>query len=199
MNNLAALAVFSGVSLNLLIQMGIGVRDFNREPHRPFRFVLFQWLSLFVSTIALWSLFTLLPSDFLEYVLLFPLTATLGRLWEFIFCRMFPRENDAEERKKAYNKRLFSVISVHNGLVICALLITQRLAGSFYEVLALTVGFSLGFLGALYILRAIRGRFSGGIVHPLLRGTPLLLITMGLLALIFSSLSAIFLRLAGYY
>jgi electron transport complex protein RnfA len=195
MNNLAALAVFSGISLNLLIQMGIGIRDFNREPYRPFRFILFQWLSLFVSTIALWCLFTLLPVDFLKYFLLFPLTAALGRLWEFIFCRLFPQENHKDD----HGKRLFSMVSAHNGLVMAALLLIERLAGSFYGVLALTAGFSLGFVAAVYILRAILGRFSGETAHSLLRGTPLLLITMGLLALIFSSLSAIFFRLLRYY
>jgi electron transport complex protein RnfA len=198
MNNLAALAVFSGISLNLLIQMGIGIRDFNREPYRPFRFVLFQWLSLFVSTIALWCFFTLLPVDFFKYFLLFPLTAALGRLWEFIFCRLFPQEDHTEDHKGDHRKRLFSMVSTHSGLVMAALLVTERLAGSFYGVLALTAGFSLGFVAAVYILRAILGRFSGETAHSLLRGTPLLLISMGLLALIFSSLSVIFFRLLRY-
>jgi Na+-transporting NADH:ubiquinone oxidoreductase subunit NqrE len=195
MNNLAALAVFSGISLNLLIQMGIGIRDFNREPYRPFRFILFQWFSLVVSTIVLWCFFTLLPVDFLEYFLLFPLIAALGKLWGFISCRLFPQENYKDDHRK----RVFSMTSVHNGQVMAVLLVTERLAGSFYEVLALIAGFSLGFLAAVYILRAIHGRFFDETARPLLRGTPLFLITTGLLALIFSSLSVIFLRLLKYY
>jgi electron transport complex protein RnfA len=197
MNNLAALAVFSGLSLNLLIHLGIGIRDFNLEPYRPFRFTLFQWFALFASIMALWCLFTYiftpLSLGFFEYFLFFPLIATLGKFWEFLFVRIFSRKNseDSEER-------LLSLFSVHNGLVTSALLITIRLAGSFSGALALALGFSLGFLAAIFILRAILGRFSGEIIPPLLRGVPLLLISLGLLALIFSSLSVIILRLLKF-
>jgi electron transport complex protein RnfA len=189
-----ALAVFSGLSLNLLVHLGIGIPDFNREPYRPFRFIFFQWSSLFVSVMVLWCLFTYiltpLSLGFFEYFLFFPLIATLGSFWKFLFVRLFPRE-DSEER-------LFSMSGVHNGMVISALLITLRLAGSFSGALALALGFSLGFLVVVFILRAILDRFSGETVPLSLRGTPLLLISLGLLALIFSSLSGIILRLLRF-
>jgi electron transport complex protein RnfA len=189
-----ALAVFSGLSLNLLIHLGMGIRDFNREPYRLFRFVFFQWLSLFVSIMALWCLFayvlTPLSLGFFEYFLFFPLAATLGSFWKFLFTRLFSRE-DSEER-------VFSMSSAHNGMVISALLITIRLAGSFSGALALALGFSLGFLAAVFILRAILDRFSGETVPSFLCGTPLLLVSLGLLALIFSSLSTIILRLLRF-
>jgi electron transport complex protein RnfA len=190
-NNLIALGVFSALSLNLLIQMGIGIRDFNEEPYRPFRFVFFLCFSLFASVMALWCLFTYiftpLSLGFFEYFLFFPLIAALGRFWKFLFARLFPRGYSEE--------RFFSMSGVHNALVTSALLVTIRLAGSFSGALALVLGFSLGFLAALFILRAILDRFSGEIVPPLLCGIPLLLISLGLLALIFSSLSVIILRL----
>jgi electron transport complex protein RnfA len=193
-NNLAALAIFSGLSLNLLIHLGIGIQDFNQEPYRPFRLVLFQWFSLFASAMVLWCLFTYiltpLSLGFFEYFLFFPLIATLSSFWRFLFVRLFPQENSEE--------RLFSLFSVHIGLTTSALLITMRLAGSFSGALALALGFSLGFLAAVFILRAILGRFSGEIIPPPLRGVPLLLISLGLLALIFSSLSVIFLRLLKF-
>jgi electron transport complex protein RnfA len=193
-NNPAVLAVFSGLSLNLLIHLGIGIRDFNREPYRPFRFMLFQWFSLFVSTMVFWCLFTYiftpLSLGFFEYFLFFPLAATLGNFWQFLFARLFSRENSEE--------RLFSLSGTYIGLVTSALLITIRLAGSFSGALVLALGFSLGFLAAVFILRAIFDRFSGETVPSFLHGTPLLLISLGLLALIFSSLSAIILRLLRF-
>jgi electron transport complex protein RnfA len=193
-NNLAALAVFSGLSLNLLIHLGMGIRDFNREPYRPFRFMLFQWFSLFASIMALWCLFTYiltpLSLGFFEFFLFFPLIAVSGGVWKFLFVRMFPRE-DSEER-------LFSMLSAHNGLATSALLIMLRLAGSFSEALVLALGFSLGFLAAVFILRAIIDRFAGETIPSPLRGTPLLLISLGLLALIFSSFSVIILRLLRF-
>jgi electron transport complex protein RnfA len=192
-NNLAALAVFSGFSFNLLIH-GIGMQDFNREPYRPFRFVFFQCASQFVSLAALWCLFayilTPLSIGFFEYFLLFPLTASAGRFWEFLFARLFSREDSGE--------RLFSMISVHNGFVTISLLATLRLASAFSEAMVLALGFSLGFLAAVFILRAILGRFSGETMPRLLRGAPLLVISIGLLALIFSSLSSVFLRLLRF-
>jgi electron transport complex protein RnfA len=193
-NNLTALAVFSGISFNLLIHLGIGIQDFNREPYRPFRFVFFQCFSLFASVMVLWCLFayilTPLSLDFFEYFLFFPLIATLGSFWKFLFARLFPRK-DSEER-------LSSMLSVYNALVTSALLITIRLAGSFSGALALALGFSLGFLTAVFILRAIYDRFSEETVPLPLCGTPLLLISLGLLALIFSSFSVIILRLLGF-
>jgi electron transport complex protein RnfA len=195
MNNLAALAVFSGLSINLMIHLGIGIRDFNREPCRPIRFIIFQCSSLFVSVVALWSLFSYIFSPlslgFFEYFLLFPLVAGSGKLWESLFIRLFPPEEAA--------KRLFPVIGTYNALTTTALLVTMRLAGSFTEAVALALGFALGTLAALFLLRAILSRFSRETVPPLLRGPPLLLISAGLLALIFSSLSTIFFRLLKFY
>jgi electron transport complex protein RnfA len=194
MNNLAALAVFSGLSLNLLINLGIGIQDFKQEPYRLFRFIFFQWFSLVVSVMVLWSFFTYiftpLSLGFFEYFLFFPFAATLGSFWNFLFARLFPREKSEE--------RVFSMSSAHNGMVTGALLITIRLAGSFSGALALVLGFSLGFLAAIFILRAILDRSLEETVPPPLCGTPLLLISTGLISLIFSSLSVIILRLLRF-
>jgi electron transport complex protein RnfA len=192
-NNLAALAIFSGLSLNLLIQ-GVGIQDFNREPYRPLRFVFFQCFSQFVSLAVFWCFFayvlTPLSMGFFEYFLIFPLTASADRFWELLFARLFPRPDS--------QGRLFSMAGVRSGFVTIALLVTLRLASSFSEALVLALGFSLGFLAAVFILRAILGRFSGETIPRSLRGTPLLLVAIGLLALVFSSLSVIFLRLLKF-
>jgi electron transport complex protein RnfA len=194
-NNLAALAVFSGISLNLMIHLGIGIRDFNRESYRPVRYSFFQGFSLFVSVIVLWCLFsyvvTPLSLGFFEYFLLFPLAAGMGKFWEFLFVRLFSQ--------KEAEKRLFSIISSYQGLALTALIVTLRLAGSFIEALVMAFGFSLGTLAAVFILRAILSRLSKEPVPLVLRGTPMLLISMGLLALIFSSLSVIFFRLLKFW
>jgi electron transport complex protein RnfA len=194
MHNLAALAVFAALSLNLLIDLGIGIRDFKQEPYRLFRFIFFQWFSLVVSVAGLWALFTYiltpLSLGFFEYFLLFPLAATLGSFWNFLFIHLFSRENPEE--------RAFSISCAHSGMVTSALLITIRMAGSIPGLLALTFGFSLGFLAALYILRAIMERSLEENVPHILRGTPLLLVSLGLISLIFSALSAVILRLLKY-
>ncbi|GHV82465.1 hypothetical protein AGMMS49991_10230 [Spirochaetia bacterium] len=194
MSALAALAVFSGLSLNLMIQLGIGIEDFGNDPDRPARFVLFQWAALFFSVLILWCLFayilSLLSLGFFEYFLLFPLTAGAGKGFEALFLRVFPDE----AKKPGLFSGGSSNIGAFNGLTITALVLTLRLAGSFAAALVLSLSFSLGGIFSIFILKAINRRSSLETVPKTLRGIPLTLISMGLLGLIFSALSVVFLR-----
>jgi electron transport complex protein RnfA len=202
MSALAALAVFSGLSLNLMIQLGIGIEDFVPDPARPARFVLLQWAALFFSILVLWCLFAYILSPlslgFFEYFLLFPLTAGAGKGFETLFSRFFPREA-SKPGLFSGGSGTSSVISAYNGLTLTALVLTLRLAFSFTAALVLALGFSLGGLLSIFILRAINRRSFMETVPKTLRGIPLLLISMGLLCLIFSALSGVFLRALGIF
>jgi electron transport complex protein RnfA len=195
MSTLAALAVFSGLSLNLTIQLGMGISDARSELVRPVKFTLVEWGVLFLSVLVLWCLFsfvfTPLALGFFEYFLLFPLAAGTGKVLKALILRLFPDDFS--------DSQLFSTVSAYNGLVVAALVITLRLAASFSQAAAMALGFSLGALLALSILKAVYNRSSMENVPRILRGIPLMFISMGLLALIFSSLSVIFLRLLGIY
>jgi electron transport complex protein RnfA len=85
----------------------------------------------------------------------------------------------------------------YNGLVIAALLMTLRLASTFMEAMVLALGFSLGGLFSIGILKAIHKRSSLETVPAILRGIPLMLISMGLLSLIYASAAVILLRVLG--
>ncbi|GHV87652.1 hypothetical protein AGMMS50267_00120 [Spirochaetia bacterium] len=222
MSAFVALAVFSSLSLNLMIQLGIGIDDFGREPERSTRFIFFQWAALFCSVLVLWCLFAYVLSPlslgFLEYFALFPLTAWAGKGIAALFRRLFPGEAPLEQAPLeqvpleqvpleqapleqvpagAMGSRLFSIMSAHNGLTLTALVLSLRLAGSFSAALALSLGFSLGGLLSVFSLRAIIRRASLEAVPKTLRGIPLLLISMSLMALIFSALSVVFLQVLG--
>jgi electron transport complex protein RnfA len=193
MRSLAALAVFSGLSLNLLLQLGLGIRDFGAQPDRPVRFSLFQWAMLFLLVLLFWLFFTYILSPlalgFFVFFLLFPLTAAAGKGFDLLKACFFPALN-AEPR-------LFSAMTASDGLIIAALLLTLRLASSFAEAVVLSLGFSLGGLFAILILKSIHRRSFLEKLPPFLRGLPLLLLSMGLMSLIFSSAAAILLQALG--
>jgi electron transport complex protein RnfA len=228
MSALAALAVFSGLSLNLLLQFGLGIREIidvagqeskAAEHKRDWGGIASPgWIVLFVAPLILWFFFTyaLIPPafGFLESFLLLPATLAVSAALELIFAWFFPGGKitlDPSARpprppltlrgfieNAGFDKALFSGSSC-NGLALASLFLTLRLALKAAEALALTLGFSLGVLLSAMILREISRRSSLEAVPELFRGAPLSLISMGLLSLVFSSLSAIFLRILGVF
>jgi electron transport complex protein RnfA len=219
MSTLGALAVFSGLSLNMILQFGLGIsaitggdtaarKGSNEVP-------LSQWGILFLSVLILWCFFSyiVIPSafGFLESFLLFPAAAAVsqGLCWLFSYIFRPGKTTGAFppgfqklflELKRVFPKtRPEHFLSPYNGLVLAALFLTQRLALSFLEALVLFLGFFLGCLGAAFILREIQMRSSHEAVPRILRGSPLTLLSMGLLSLIFSSVSAILLRVLGVF
>jgi electron transport complex protein RnfA len=123
----------------------------------------------------------------LEYFLLFPLSGLLCLALELPASRIFPWFTPPS--------RMFSALTGYDGLVFLSILITLRLSLSFLETLILSFFFALGCLGAVIILREIRRRSVLERTPRWLRGSPLLLVSMGLLSLIFSSSALIFFRI----
>jgi electron transport complex protein RnfA len=186
------LAVFSGFSLNLLLQFGLGLRNLEAGAKRPVRYAAFQWIVLFVTILLLWLFFTLILSPlslgFFEHFLIFPLCVALGQGLEGIIGRAAPFRTKSPG---------LPVLSAYDGLAIAALFFTLRLASSFAGAVTLSFGFSLGAFVSVLVLNAIYKRSSTERIPSMLRGMPLLLISMGLLSLIVSSVAAIVLRVLG--
>ena len=196
MISMAALAVFSGLSLNLFLQFALGIAGnaFPKGTH-PRQLPFFQFGVLFVSVLFLWVFFRyVLPSPwrgFSEYFLFFPLSALvcmgLELLRERGFQRIFPGKNP----KFADTKKMFSAFTAYDGLVPASLIICFALAGSFAGAAVLSLFFVLGNLAAMLILNEIRRRSALERVPRFLRGKPLVLISMGLLSLISASAAGI--------
>ncbi|MDR1247765.1 MAG: hypothetical protein LBK63_00535 [Treponema sp.] len=227
MRALAALAVFSGLSLNLLLQFGLGIREIidvagvkaNSAERKEWGGIASPgWIVLFVTPFVLWLFFTyvlIAPAfGFLESFLLLPATLAVSAVAELIFAYFFPGGKITLDpsahpprppltlrgviENTGFEKALFKGSSC-NGLALASLFQTLRLALNPAEALALTLGFSLGVLLAAMILREISRRASLEAVPESFRGDPLALISMGLLSLVFSSLSVIFLRILGVF
>jgi electron transport complex protein RnfA len=228
MSVLAALAVFSGLSLNLLLQFGLGIREViavtGQDPLFPDHkrewggIASPGWIVLFVTALVLWLLFTyvLIPPafGFLESFLFLPAAQAVSVVLNMVFAYFFPGGkitlNPGVRPSRPpftlrcflesgrFGEALFSGSSC-SGLALASLFLTLRLALNLAEALALTAGFSLGVLLSAVILREINRRSFLEGVPELFRGAPLTLISMGLLSLIFSSVSAIFLRVLGVF
>jgi electron transport complex protein RnfA len=116
---------------------------------------------------------------FLNYLLIFPLSALVCMGLEACAVRLF--------FKKEQFSPLFGAASAYNGLAVSALFLTMHLAASPAEAAVLSLSFAGGALLAAVILGEIKRRASIEKVPRFFRGTPLLLISAGLLSLIFSS------------
>ncbi|MDR2742591.1 MAG: hypothetical protein LBB98_10620 [Treponema sp.] len=201
MSDIIILAVLSGLSLNLLLQMGLGIRDIGSHPERLIRATLFQWGILFFSVLLFWLLFSYILSPlalgYFEYFLLFPLIKAAGKGLEVLVRRfLFSDVPQAAWIPRPVLEELsasdlFPAVTAYDGLTIAALILTLRLAGSFPEAVVLSLGFSLGGAAAVLILRDIHRRSSLERLPHTLRGRPLLFISMGLMSLIFSSVVAV--------
>jgi electron transport complex protein RnfA len=223
---LAALAVFSGLSLNLLLQFGLGIRELvdlagsgsiSPAYKRDWGGIASPgWIVVFVTALALWFFFSyaLIPPafGFLESFLLLPSTLLVSTALNLVFAYFFPggkvtlQAAARLERPSFAFRRLIKSAGLAggllsgsscNGLALVSLFMALRLAITPAEALALTLGFSLGALLAALILREISRRSSLEATPETFRGAPLTLISMGLLSLIFASVAAILLRVLG--
>jgi electron transport complex protein RnfA len=187
MNILAFLGISSGLSLNLILQFGLGIQHIGLDDEnrvRSYELPVVQGGILFLAVPLLWFFFVYmvgpLSLGFLEYMLLFPLSVLVCRGLEGAVDYFFPRALPAV--------KAFTPLSAYNGLVPAALMMSLCLASSLAEVVILSLGFCGGLLLAILILKEIQRGSSLEAVPEFLRGLPLMLISMGLLSLIFSAI-----------
>ena len=189
MVTLAALAIFSGLSINLILSFALGAAGAAGEVRARKGIPFFQLGIMFISILFLWILFTIiLPPQwrgFSEYFLFFPLSALVCMVLERLGNKVLPKSGN----------RVFNALTGYDGLVPVSLLITLSLAGNFLQVFVLALFFVLGNLVAMLILFEIRRRSTLEKVPAFLRGSPLILISMGLLSLITGTTAVICFRI----
>ena len=209
MITIAALAIFSGLSLNLLLSFALGLAGIEPEPGSGGKnakergIPLFQYGVLFFSVLFLWVIFTYVFPFFLggfsEIFLFFPVSALvcmglelLGeRTFPYWIKRIFPRKN----RPIRGIKKVYSAFTAYGGLVPVSLFITMNLAWNFMGAFVLALFFALGNLLAILFLNEIHRRSTLEQLPAWLRGSPLVLISMGLLSFLTISLAGIFFRI----
>jgi len=179
---LLGLAVFAGLSLNLVMQFALGVQTVGsntpqsaKENYLP----VFQIINLFISVLILWIIYSyilnFIPSEFFMFVLFFPLSALVCLGFEKIEDRLFAT------RKKI---RLFSCMTAYDGLVPASLLLTANIARNFSDAFILSFFFAVGSLAAIIIINEIKRRSALEEIPVNFRGMPLVLISVGLLSMV---------------
>ena len=185
-----SLVIFASLAVNLVIHLGLGLGEIGSAQCRFRCRACLQWVVLFTAVLSLWFFFTHIAAPlslgFLNYLLIFPLSALVCMGLEACAVRLF--------FKKEKPSPMFGAASAYNGLAVSALFLTMHLAASPLEAAALSLSFTGGALLAAFILCEIKRRASIEKVPPFLRGTPLILISAGLLSLIFSSAAVFLLR-----
>jgi len=199
MISLAALAIFSGLSCNLLLSFALGAAETAGDslPKGQTRrgLPLCQLCFLFLSVLFLWVFFThVLPASyrgFSEYFLFFPLSALICKglelFGERILSRVIPGFRNI--------RKVFSAFTAYDGLALASLIITHALARNFTSAFILALFFAFGNLVAILVLNEIRRRSTLEWVPRFLRGSPLILISMGLLSLISASAAGLCFRI----
>ena len=179
---LAGLAVFSGLSLNLVLQFALGSGPAGKTRKVP----LYQIACLFLSVILLWIIYARILKfvswELMAFFLLFPLSALVCYGFEFLEKFLFPDREPV---------RLFSSITAYEGLVPASLILTINIAVTLSDALILSLFFAAGSLLAVVFMKEIRRRASLEEVPENLRGMPLAFISMGLLSLVFSAAALI--------
>jgi len=212
------LAVFSGLSMNLILRFGIGLQQITLEedPGQSgdnAKWAFLVWPGIyFISVMFLWLFFTILQSvlflGFLEYILIFPVSSLFFTVMEYLVRRLVLKidwRGQVVSGNFIINDYFFigslmtgAVQSSFNGAIVgAALFITLGLAGGFAQAAMLSFGFSAGASLAVLILGEIRRRSAMEAVPRCLRGGPLVLVTMGLLSLVFTSLAMVFYAVLG--
>ncbi|MDR3115418.1 MAG: hypothetical protein LBU25_07855 [Treponema sp.] len=189
------LLVFSGFTLNLVLHgaLGIGGIAEGQEQSRPLP--LFQLGILFVSVFLLWMLASyglfFLAFGFLEYALLFPLSALVCMGLEELCTRWFP------SLMPEYH--VFNPGTAYDGLAVSSLMLSLHIARNVMEALMLSLGFAVGTLLSMVLLKEIHKRSSLELVPSFMQGRPLMLISAGLLSVLFTALGLIFCNALGIF
>ena len=185
-----ALLFFAGLSLNLLLAFALGIGELVSRERSPAPLLYYPWGIHFVSTLLVWLFFARIISfagGILDYVLIFPLSVLAGMGLEKLLFRLAPRLGT--------NPGVFAPGSAYNGLSLVSVLLTLQFALSFFEALILSFTFAAGGLGAFLTIKEIQKRSFLELIPYRLRGTPVLLISLGILSMVCSAAAALLLKM----
>jgi electron transport complex protein RnfA len=200
------LIIFSVFNMNLMLQCALGLNGAVSSKNHDKILALIKLSVIFISIILLWFLLSriifLTVSWIFIYVLLFPVSYIVYDGLEFLLFRyIIKKENDEYFFGKSSNEKCSideCFISFPGGITAVAVFICLNIANGILEVLILSFGFSAGILLVSLIIIEIRKRAALEEVPRFLRGKPLVLISMGMLSLVFSVGSLLLLRMINF-
>ena len=188
---LVLFVIFSGLSMNLMLQCGLGIEGAasSSSGGQSINGALGKLVFIFISVLLLWVFFakiiSAISAELFVYVLLFPVASIAYDGFEYVICH-FILEKEVERDCN---------ISFCNGITAAALFVCLNLADGFVQAAALSFGFVSGIFLSFLILREIRRRAVLESVPRYVRGRPLILISMGLLSLVFTATALLLFRM----
>jgi electron transport complex protein RnfA len=185
------LVIFSVFAMNLVLQNALGIKEFVFSGDAGIKRTAAKLLIIFITINILWVFFArVLPlffSGIFCYVLLFPVSIIVYNVFEYlIFTKLL----------KFYINEDASV-NFTTGITGAALFICLNISNTFLEAFFLSFGFTAGTFLVYLILTEIGRRASLETVPRYFRGKPLIIISMGLLSVVFSTASLLIFRMLG--
>ncbi|MDR0301664.1 MAG: hypothetical protein LBI04_05030 [Treponema sp.] len=185
------LFILSAFSMNLTLQCALGIKG-AAESKNPGHFSNFIKLGIiFLSVIMLWAFFSKIVSSIIPglfvYVLLFPVSYIVYDALEYLFFHQIIKKRPVNEYS----------ITFPGGITAAAVFICLNIADNFAQAFLLSFGFASGICLVLIITGEIRRRAALEAVPVFLRGKPLVLISMGMLSMVFSVCSLLIFRMIG--
>jgi electron transport complex protein RnfA len=186
---LVLLIIFSALTMNLTLQCGLGIKGVAESKNCDKVSTVIKLSVIFISVILLWFVFSRLLFSIISgiyiYVLLFPVSYIVYEGLEFLVFHYILKNSSREEY----------FISFPGGITAVAVFICINIANSFLQAAVLSFGFTAGIILVFLIVREIRKRADIEAVPRFLQGKPLVLVTMGMLSLIFSAATLLILRM----
>jgi len=185
------LLICSGFSMNLLLQCGLGIKNAAESKEPLGLSTLIKTGIIFFSIVIMWVFFSRIVSSIIPgvfiYVLLFPVSSIFYDVLEYLVFRYLYKKDSGSE----------CYVSFPGGITAVSVFICINMANNFFEALVMAFGFTAGLMLVYVIIREVRKRAALETVPRFLRGKPLVLITMGMLSLVFSVVSILLFRMAG--
>jgi len=185
------LIILSAFSMNLTLQCALGIKGAaeSRSPGNLSTFL--KLVIIFLCVVMLWAFFFKVIhsmfSGMFIYVLMFPVSFIVYEALEYLFFNQLLKERLGNECS----------VSFPGGITVAAVFICVNIAEDLTQAALLSFGFAAGIYLVLIITGEIRRRAALEAVPLFLRGKPLVLISMGMLSLVFSVSALLVFRMIG--
>jgi len=185
------LLIYSAFTVNLLLQCGLGIKGAVETKIDINISTFAKTCIIFLTVIVLWFFFSKIISALLQglfiYILAFPVGFILYDALEYLVFRYLLKKSvDSED-----------FINFPSGITSVSLFLCLMFANNFFQALVISFGLTSGIFLAGLIIREIRKRAALEAVPAFLRGTPLVLVTMGMLSLVFATASLLLFGMIG--
>jgi len=193
MNAIIPVVLFtiSAFYMNLMLQCGLGIKGTD-ESKKCRKLSTLAGLGIILFTVNfLWIIFSKIflhiGAGLYIYILVFPVSYMVYEAFQLVLIRYIIKKNIDKE----------SFVGFPGGITAVSVFICLNISSGVFQTFILSLGFICGIMLTVFILREIRRHAFLEIIPVFIRGNPMILISMGLLSLVFSVSCLLVLRMIG--